>query len=340
MKRYIRPLLISLVAAVMLVNLSLPAVASHADKVVGKKVLVVMSYHQGSEGEQKIKEGLESSLAGARIKYLWMNTKKDLAGGEAKAAEAFRLYQEFRPDAVIAADDNAQSLFVVPYLKDKVDTPVIFCGVNDEATAYGFPATNVTGVLEKKHYRESIGFARIIVPTIEKIAFVYKDNPTNRKNLAQIEKEKDSYSAEIAGKYPVSSMLELEKVLSGPGLQVDALFLLNLAGVVDQKGLKLEGADVVGFVVNNYAKPTIGASGWEIRAGVLCGVIKDDMEQGTLAARLLKKIWQGRAVADSPVTWNKNGPRLLNLTTLKKLGMKPSPEAIIGTELITVEVKH
>ena len=102
----------------------------------------------------------------------------------------------------------------------------------------------------------------------------------------------------------------------------------------------MEGADVVRFVVNNYAKPTIGASGWEVRAGVLCGVIKDDMEQGTLAARLLKKIWQGRAVAESPVTWNKNGPRLLNLTTLKKLGLKPSPEAIIGTELITVEVKH
>jgi len=29
------------------------------------------------------------------------------------------------------ADDNAQSMFVLPYLKDKVKTPVMFCAVEE-----------------------------------------------------------------------------------------------------------------------------------------------------------------------------------------------------------------
>ena len=59
-----------------------------------------------------------------------MDTKKNIEGGVRKAKDAYELYRRLQPDGVIAADDNAQSMFVVPYLKDRYDVPVIFCGVN------------------------------------------------------------------------------------------------------------------------------------------------------------------------------------------------------------------
>ena len=99
----------------------------------GKKVLAVMSCHPENMWQHNVKEGIQSVLKDADIRCFWMNTKRDLAGGEARAREAFEMYKGLKPDAVITVDDNAQSLFVVPYLKDKVKTPVVFCGVNDDA---------------------------------------------------------------------------------------------------------------------------------------------------------------------------------------------------------------
>jgi hypothetical protein len=117
-----------------------------------KKVLVVMSYEEPSVNPwcKQIKQGIDSVLAKTfEITYFYMGTKKNLDGGPQKAEEAYALYRKLRPDGVITVDDNAQWMFVLPYLKDKVHTPVMFCGVNAEPEKYGYPASNVSGVLER-----------------------------------------------------------------------------------------------------------------------------------------------------------------------------------------------
>lgn len=300
-----------------------------------KRVLVVMSYHQGYEGEDEIARGLEAALPEVEFRYFYLNTKYDYAGGGRLAAEAFRIYQEYRPDAVVAVDDPAQEFLVVPYLRERVVTPVVFCGVNFEAGKYRYPAANVTGVVEKKHYRESLGFARIVVPGLRRVAVIYQDNPTNRQNLAQIEAEEAGYPLEIAGKYPESGLADLKGLLARLEKEVDGLLLLNLSGIVDANGTALDGSDVLTRVVEMCRLPTIGSSSWEIKAGTLCGVIKSNTEQGSIAASLLQRIWSGTPVSELPLTQNRNGRRLVNLTTLKKLNLTLSPEVVLGTELLT-----
>jgi ABC-type uncharacterized transport system substrate-binding protein len=300
-----------------------------------KKLLVVMSYHQGYEGEEEVARGLADALPGVEFRYFYLNTKYDYDGGKRLAAEAYRAYQEYRPDAVVAVDDPAQEFFVVPYLRERVATPVVFCGVNFEAGKYGYPATNVTGVVEKKHYRESLGFARLVAPKLRRVAVVYQDNSTNRQNLAQIAAEEADYPLTIAGKYPVATLAELRELLARLEKEVDGLLLLNLSGIVDEHGAALDGSNVLPLVVSGCRLPTIGSSSWEIKAGTLCGVIKSNPEQGTIAASLLQKIWTGTPVAELPLTQNRNGRRLVNLSTLKKLDMTISPEVVVGTELLT-----
>ena len=187
-----------------------------------------MSYHQTYKGEIEIREGLEKALPGARFKYVWLDTKINKKGGPEKAKEAIELYQEFKPDGVIAADDSAQELFVVPYLKDKEPVPVVFCGVNFEAGKYGYPAGNVTGVLEKKHYREGISFAQLIDRNVEKIAVVYIENRTNRQNLSQLREEADSYQAKIVNYYRVERIDQLKELMT----RLEAL--TNLRAVADE----------------------------------------------------------------------------------------------------------
>lgn len=133
------------------------------------KVLAVMSYDEKYAWGLEIKEGIDSVLAKTcTLEYVWLDTKRNLAGGDEKAKQAYELYQKFQPDGVIAADDNAQSMFVVPYLRGKVKTPVMFCGVNGEPQDYGYPAANVSGILERLHIRNSIAYAQQLIPSIKK----------------------------------------------------------------------------------------------------------------------------------------------------------------------------
>jgi ABC-type uncharacterized transport system substrate-binding protein len=300
-----------------------------------KKVLVVMSYHQDYEGEKEIARGLEENLPGAAFRYFYLNAKYDYQGGKRMGAEAHRVFLEYQPDAVVAVDDPAQVFFVVPFLRGRVKVPVIFCGVNFEAGKYGYPATNVTGVLEKKHYRESLGFASLVAPSLKSVAVIYMDNLTNRQNLEQIEAEEGDYPLAIAGKYPVESLTELLKLVTRLEGEVDGIMALNLSGIVDARGASMDGAEVIRLLAESCRLPTIGASSWEISAGLLCGVIKSDKEQGVISAALLKKLWAGAAIADLPVMSNSNGSRQVNIATLKRLGLTLTPEAVLGTELLS-----
>ncbi len=303
--------------------------------VQGKKVLVVASYHPGYKWVDDIIGSLRASLRGAQFTVFYMDSKKNLASAPEKAGEAFALYRKIQPDAVITIDDNAQKYFVVPYLKDKVATPVVFCGVNDDASKYGFPAANVTGVLEKKHYREGISFARVIDQNIQNVAVLYKKSPSNDTNLAQIAKEKGTYAAAVVESVEVRTLAEALQAAVRLESKAEALLLLNMTGITDENGRQMEGHDVIAAIVGRTKLVTIGVSDWEIEAGVLCGVIKSGEEQGALAADQLVSIWKGRAVKDIPLTENKNGRRFLNVSTLKKLNLTLTPEVIIGTRIIT-----
>lgn len=321
-------------AAVLAVALCRPGTLPAEETGKGKKLLVVMSYHEETAMERQIKNGIEELLPDAAITYFWLDTKNRLAEGPARAEEAYEIYRRLQPDAVIAANDNAQSLFVVPYLLGKVATPVIFTGVNNDAGKYGYPAENVSGVVEKKHYRESIGFAQIIEPAIQRIGVIYKDNQSNRMNVAQILQEKSSYTVEEIDFTQVGTVRDVETAVHELSAKVDALLVLDLAGVLDQAGNPVEEAEVYGLVSRLAKKPTIGAGEWEIKAGILCGVVKMDQEQGVLAAEMLREVWGGKNAGDIPLTENRNGLRFLNIATVKKLGIRLQPQALIGTKII------
>ena len=337
MKKYISQCVLSIIVIFVLCQIALPenSFADSSELVKGKKVLIVASYHKGHRSTDDIVVVIERELAGAELTFFYMDTKKNLGKAEEKAREAFILFQKQQPDAVITIDDNAQFYFVVPYLKDKVSTPVIFCGVNDEATKYGFPASNVTGVLEKKHYRESIGFAQILDSKVKTITILYKPSPSNTINLEQIEKEKGNYSADIIGIVAVSSVADIRNAIAEYSAKVDAFLLLNMTGVVDDDNKQLEGHEAIVLVVDATDLVTIGASDWEVETGVLCGVIKSGEEQGGLAVIQLISYWEGKAIKDLPVIQNKNGQRYVNLKTMKKLQLKLRPEMIIGTKIIS-----
>lgn len=302
------------------------------------RILVVMSYHETMPWEQEIREGIESQLgSSATLRYIYMNTKNDFAGGAVRAREALRLYREFRPDGVIAADDDAVSLFVVPYLKDRVKTPVMFCGVNEEPRAYGLPASNVSGILERAHFRESIAFLHQLHPQLTRMAFLTIANPTGRAYARQVRQEAGSYPATVSAVRLVKNLNQALGVTRELKSSSDALFVLAMEGLPDASGRPLAEKDVFRLLARSYGKPVIGMNEFNIRAGLLCAVVKTGQEQGATAARMLLRAMSGTPVSRIPITRNRHGKRLLNVNVMKSLGITPRPVFLVGTQMVETE---
>jgi len=299
------------------------------------KILVVISYEKENPWCIQIKEGIDSVFAGnSELKYFYMDTKKDIKGGVRKAKEAYELYKRFRPDGVIAADDNAQSMFVLPYLKDKVKTPVMFCAVNEEPEKYGYPASNVSGILERDFISESIAFAKQLVPSINTVGFLAKDSPSGRAIRKQVEIESDTYLAKFAGFKLVETMKETFAALEEYKKTSDALFITSTNGILDTDGKSLDNQQVTKTVAKFYKKPLIGANNFHVRYGVLCAVVKSGNAQGRMSAEMLLKAIRGTAIKHIPITVNKYGKRILNVTVMKELGIRPKRRVLVGTELV------
>jgi len=266
-----------------------------------------------------------------------MNTKNDPAGGIEKAKEAYRKYLEFQPDGVIAADDDAQSLFVVPYLKDKVKTPVIFCGVNAEPKKYGYPASNVTGILERAHFRESIAFLQQLVPMAKSIGFMVTDNQTGLGYVEQIHQESSSYPIHDFSIGQVKTLDDALKTVDEMKKRHDALFLIALEGLTGESGQPLAERESFRAISRAFGKPVIGINRFNVRYSMLCAVAKTGQEQGATAARMLLKALDGAHIASLPITRNLYGKRVLNVTVLRELRIKPRPVLLVDTDLVETE---
>ena len=301
-----------------------------------QNVLVVMSYDEAYPWSQEIKQGIENELSSSNwtVKYVYLDTKKHLELGKEKAKDAYALYREFQPDAVIAADDNAQSLFVVPYLKDKVKTPVIFCGVNSEPDKYGYPASNVTGVLERPFIEESIAFLKDVVPDLTTISYLIKDSPTGELYSQQVQKDSNKYPIKsLAFKMP-NTLQEALAMAEELKTQSNALFIMTVNGLADSSGQPLNDEEIVPQLVKAFEKPTCTDLEAYPKYGVLCAVAQSGQAQGSTAATMLKQVLGGTPLAELAITRNYWGKRILNVTALQQLGIKPQAHDLMGVELI------
>ena len=313
---------------------SLPAISQAAQF----KVLVVMSYEEDFFWHQDIKKGIEEVLGdNTEFRYMYLDTKTNPAGGEQKAREAYAVYQKFQPDGIITSDDNAQSMFVVPYLKEKVNTPVVFCGVNADPKKYGYPASNVTGILERQHFAESIAFAQLLVPSIQTVGFIAKDDETGHANLQQLQDKSDTFSAHFTEFRMVKTQKEALMAAEELKPLCDALLFLSLAGITDGSGTSLTDKEIMPLVAEEFGKPCIGFSPYHVRYGLLSAVTVSGQEQGWLAAERLLKIMQGTPVTDIPIDRSYQGKRMLNAITLKALGIRPRADVLRGAELVITE---
>ncbi len=287
----------------------------------GKKILWVDSYHEGYAWTSGIERGIRQALegSGVELRIKRMNTKWIVEEKYRKQAalKAKAVIAEFGPDVVIVSDDNAAKYLVVPYLKD-TDLPVVFCGVNWDATPYGFPCRNVTGMLEvepvvalvrhMRRYAEGSRLGYLSADTVSerKVVSVYNQHFFNGQMKSYLAKD-------FAG---------FKKLFLQAQQEVDMIYIANHSDMPGWDPLQVEE-----FLVQHVTKPT-GSRLEYMERYVSFTVAKVPEEQGEWAAHTALRIMAGAEPGAIPLVSNERASLTLNLKMAKAAGIQLPVETL------------
>jgi ABC-type uncharacterized transport system substrate-binding protein len=301
-----------------------PAAASAVSlnkDVTGKKVLLVHSYHPEYPWVASITAGVVKGLqsSGVELEIFYMDTKRKTdEPWKIRAGElAARKLEEYHPDVVITVDDNAQQYFAVNYVDKSL--PFVFCGVNADASKYGYPASNITGIIERPHFNGTIKFANQLQP-MKRIAILSCDDETSQGALAFMKEEFLDY--EITEFKLVKTFAEWQQTVHAYNTTVDAFGVYMYHTLKDGRAPEsLDPTAVMAWTIANATVPTLGFFDFGIRDGLLVGEVESGAEHGEKAARYVLEILRGVPLSSLPIIKANIGTKMVNHRTAALLGI-------------------
>jgi ABC-type uncharacterized transport system substrate-binding protein len=293
----------------------------------GKKVIFVNSYHIGYPWSDGIESGLREVFEGTGVEFktIELDTKNnpDEDFGIAAGKKAQSEIEAFAPDVVIACDDNAQKYLVVPYYEGS-STPVVFCGVNWDASVYGFPTSNVTGMVEVELPDQMISLLKGYTNG-DRVGYITVDSETERKVVNTYNER--FFDGQLQP-YWVSTQEEFKETFLAAQEEVDILFMGNNAGsdVWDE-------AEMQQFILENTTVPTGSINDWMAPYALLT-LAKSAKEQGEWSAQTALSILEGTSVSAIEIAENKKGELIVNLEIADKLNVVFAPSLLKNASII------
>lgn len=296
-------------AIVFLVNPSL-----YAQTLAGKKIVFVNSYHQGYEWSDSITDAIKDVVTGTGVELnvVYMDTKRNAEEAFKKRA-ALRIkeiVEAAHPDVMIVADDNAFKYLVMPYYRNAA-LPVVFCGLNWDASLYDVPYTNTTGMVE-------VAFVPQLIDQLKhyasgtRVGYLSADVLTERKNMEYYQK---TLGLDFEKVYFVKTMEEWEKALQALQNEVSLMIFENNAGIVDWDEQKAYA------FARDVVKIPIGTTNAWMMPFSLIGFLKVPQEQGEWAAKAALRILHGEKSGDIPVVKNQQSRVIVNLNNARLLSV-------------------
>jgi len=304
------------------------------------KILLLHSYHPEYAWVESISNGVKEVLQGknVQLEIFYMDTKRKTS--QEWKVQAGKLAQEkiesFDPDVVIAADDNAQ-IFVTQKYAGKKRPFFVFCGVNGEPEDYGFPSSNVTGLIERPHFREAIDYVRQFDPHIKVVAVLSDDGPTSvgtlNYMLSQQPEDIKVLNYHLIGDFEIWKQRVLQY-----NIDADALIIYTYH-TIKQPGQKesLPPEEVIRWTVENATIPTVGFFDFALEEGVFCGVLESGEEFGVESAKIALALIKGEDISNFPVRPAEAGLKMINLNTAKRINVSVSDELIQSADRVFPE---
>lgn len=305
------------------------------------RILIVHSYSSDFEWTAGIQRGIERALSGAddiEWEVYFMDTKRRSSPEERKAAGelALAITEEWKPDVVLTTDDNAQGDFA-KHLAGRQDVSVVFCGVNAEAEAYGFPASNVTGILQRPPVDRSVALLDEHVPGRRRLAMLADASPTADGAIAWIKKQSS------AGRFKAweqpKTFRAWKKAVRRLNKKADAVGFYTYHTVKDDEGKPVPASEVIAWTMDNLKIPSFSLLTFAIDDGALIGYVESAYENGLKSGKWALDLARGKSIEDMPMTAAVKGQTMINLGTAAKFGIEVPAAALEGFDVKVRKVK-
>jgi len=293
----------------------------------GKKVLMIDSYHTGYPWSDGIVKGVEDALkgSGVELKTIHMDTKRKKTDEDKKAAaqEAKAVIESFKPDVVIAADDNATKYLLMPSYKN-ASLPFVFCGLNWDASGYGLPYSNATGMVE----------VSLIEPLLNNMKGYAKGSKIGylSSNVLSSTKEAEYYGRLFNIKFDeekhVGTFADWKAAFKSMHATMDMVVIGNQSGINDW-----DEAEAVAWAQAN-TKVVSGTVYDFLAPFSMLGITKVAEEQGFWAAKTALQILGGKSPSSIPIVKNKKGAVYVNVKLASKAGVVFKPALLKNATII------
>jgi len=222
---------------------------------------------------------------------------------------------------------NAAKYLIATYYKDSA-LPFVFCGINWDASKYGFPSKNVTGMIEVQLIDQLVAY---MAPYAKgnRIGSLRGNTMTNQVEAGYVERQLGT----TIKTYFVNDIAEWEQKFVQLQGEVD-MILLGDIDTIELKGKSKE--DVEQFIYENTTIPTGHWDAW-FRKNALITLATIPQEQGEYAASAALEILGGKSPADIPLVKNKKARIYLNMKLAKKLGIIFPMDLIESAEIIPAD---
>lgn len=280
------------------------------------RCVYISSYHNGYAWSDGVERGLLKTLGDkCEVTIFNMNTKrvKDEESIKKVALEARQLIDTTQPDVVIASDDNASKYLIVPYFKD-ADIPFVFCGVNWTVEKYGYPFSNVTGMIEVAAVDQMFDKATGITGDINHVTYIGADTLTEKKNLARFESAGRRNNITLTS-YLVATMSDWIEAYT-EAQQADLIIIGSKAGIDDwDREIVVEMIHPISMTL------TATNHGW-MMPYTMFGMTKIPEEHGEWAATVAIEILKGTKPSRIPIIPNRNFDIIVNNSLLNSAEIK------------------
>jgi ABC-type uncharacterized transport system substrate-binding protein len=279
-----------------------------------KRVFILHSYDDQFPWTHFVQEAAKSILDNSHVQSMafYMDTKRHSSEAEKFAAAQMAKLQieQFKPDVVITSDDDAVKYVLMPYYKNS-EIPFVFCGVNWDASVYGLPYKNATGMLEVDLIHEIIKNLQEYTKGT-RLGYLSMDGLGERKTAASYAQR---LGTALNKTYFVTNFNDWKESFLKAQQEVDMLFLTNSHGIKN-----FDAQQAQSFVEANIKIP-VGATLPLATPLSLLGIVLRPEEHGTWAAQTALKILGGQSPSDIPITRNREGTLFINLRIAEKLGV-------------------
>lgn len=270
-------------------------------KVTQPRVLVIQSYNTDYAWTRDIDTGIRRVLGdnlSYRMRWHYMDTKRhqDTDYKIRAGMLALRQIKLFRPNVIIAVDDDAQQYAVMKYANNP-KVSIVFAGINGSAEQYGYNhASNVTGIYERKPLR-SLRDALVVMrqkdgrPLGRRIAHIGDESDSVIEDSKQID-SMDWSPFRLASSKRVVTFDEWKRAVEDASRNCDVIVISNYHRILRKEGGKLpvSPSEIMGWTEAHSKVPVVGMGGFMVEDGGMFAVGASGFEQGEAVAKMTEDI--------------------------------------------------